>query len=79
MKTYLFVRETKQQPTDLDEVVPNDVQVKTDTYCTIYYYTLFSYGTWYTFLEKDRVSDTQAVYVIKFITSSWTNSKQYSW
>ena len=35
MKTYIFVREKKEHPTDLDEVVPNDVQVKTDTYCTI--------------------------------------------
>ena len=35
MKTYLFVRETKQDPTDLDEAVPNDVQVKTDTYFTV--------------------------------------------
>ena len=35
MKTYLFVRETKQHPTDLDEALPTDVQVKTDTYCTI--------------------------------------------
>ena len=35
MKIYLFVIETKQHPTDLDKAVTNDVQVKTDTYCTI--------------------------------------------
>ena len=47
MKIYLFVIETKQQPTDLDEAVPNDVQVKTDTYCTI--------TTLYLVMERDTL------------------------
>ena len=56
MKIYLFARETKQHPTDLDEAVPNDVQVKTDTYCTIT--TLCLVMERDTLLERDRVSAT---------------------